>query len=69
MVAVSVPAELAQGQRGRGNILKFRFSPYTLIEFLRIAILKVSKNVLQLTMSSFMNVCRTSFFVVSFCVI
>jgi len=42
VVGVSIPAEMAQGQRGRGTVLKFRFSPYTQIEFLRVAILKVS---------------------------
>ena len=41
VVTVSVPTEVAQGQKGRGAVLKFRFSPYTQIEFLRIAILKV----------------------------
>ena len=41
VVDVSVPANLAQGQKGRGTVLKFRFSPYTQIEFLRLAILKV----------------------------
>lgn len=41
VVTVSVPTEIAQGQKGRGAVLKFRFSPYTQIEFLRIAILKV----------------------------
>ena len=45
VVAVSVPAELTQGQRGRGMVLKFRFSPYTLIELLRVAILKVNNTV------------------------
>lgn len=41
VVTVSVPTEIAQGQKGRGAILKFRFSPYTQIEFLRVSILKV----------------------------
>ncbi len=41
VVAVSIPADLAQGQKGCGTVLKFRFSPYTQIEFLRVAILKV----------------------------
>ena len=44
VVTVSVPTEIAQGQKGRGAVLKFRFSPYTQIEFLRIAILKVGMN-------------------------
>ena len=41
VVTVTVPAEVAQSQKGRGAVLKFRFSPYTQIEFLRVAILKV----------------------------
>ena len=41
VVTVTVPTEVAQGQKGRGAILKFRFSPYTQIEFLRVSILKV----------------------------
>ena len=41
VVTVSLPSEIAQGQKGKGAVLKFRFSPYTQIEFLRIAILKV----------------------------
>ncbi|XP_064383914.1 uncharacterized protein LOC135332919 isoform X2 [Halichondria panicea] len=40
VVTVSIPGDVAQGQKGRGTSLKFRFSPYTLIEFLRVAILK-----------------------------
>ena len=42
VVTVSVPAEVTRTHRGRGGLLKFRFSPYTQIEFLRVAILKVS---------------------------
>ena len=42
VVSVSLPADVAQGQKGRGCILKCRFSPYTQIEYLRVAILKVS---------------------------
>lgn len=45
VVTVSVPADTAQAQKGRGAQLKFRFSPYTQIEFLRIAILKVKEGV------------------------
>ncbi len=41
VVSVSVPASIIRTQRGRGSLLKFRFSPYTQIEFLRVAILKV----------------------------
>jgi hypothetical protein len=41
VVTVAAPSEIAQGQKGKGAVLKFRFSPYTQIEFLRIAILKV----------------------------
>ena len=48
VVTVSVPTEIAQGQKGRGAVLKFRFSPYTQIEFLRIAILKVGIKALHL---------------------
>lgn len=40
VVTVAAPSEIAQGQKGKGAVLKFRFSPYTQIEFLRIAILK-----------------------------
>lgn len=42
VVGVSLPADVAQGQKGRGCMLKCRFSPYTQIEHLRVAILKVS---------------------------
>ena len=42
VVTISVPADVAQAQKGKGAQLKFRFSPYTQIEFLRVAILKVS---------------------------
>lgn len=42
VVTVSLPSDVQQGQKGRGAILKFRFSPYTQIETLRVAILKVS---------------------------
>ena len=41
VVSVSLPASIAQGQKGIGAMLKFRFSPYKQIEFLRVAILKV----------------------------
>ena len=41
VVSVSLPAYVAQGQKGRGCVLKCRFSPYTQIEYLRVAILKV----------------------------
>ncbi len=41
VVTVSVPADMAQTQKGRGAQLRFRFSPNTQIEWLRIAILKV----------------------------
>ena len=41
VVTVSVPASVTRTQRGKGGLLKFRFSPYTQIEFLRVAILKV----------------------------
>ena len=45
VVAVTLPADIHQGQqKGKGAILKFRFSPYTQIEALRVAILKVSRN-------------------------
>ena len=42
VMTVSLPADLASNQRGKGAILKFRFSPYTQIELLRVAMLKVS---------------------------
>ena len=41
VVTVNLPAYIATGQKGKGAVLKFRFSPYTKIEYLRIAILKV----------------------------
>lgn len=41
IVTVTVPAEVHQGHKGKGASLKFRFSPYTQIESLRLAILKV----------------------------
>lgn len=41
VVTVNLPAYIAIGQKGKGAVLKFRFSPYTRIEYLRIAILKV----------------------------
>lgn len=41
VVGVSLPANVGQGQKGRGCMLKCRFSPYTQIEHLRVAILKV----------------------------
>ena len=41
VVSVSLPADVAQGQKGRGAVLKCRFSPYTQIECLRVALLKV----------------------------
>ena len=42
VVAVTLPADIIQGQqKGKGAMLKFRFSPYTQIEALRVAILKV----------------------------
>lgn len=41
VVTVMLPADIQQGQKGRGAVLKFRFSPYTQIETLRVAILKV----------------------------
>lgn len=41
VVTVNLPAHIATGQKGKGAVLKFRFSPYTKIEYLRIAILKV----------------------------
>ena len=41
VVTVTLPADIQQGQKGRGATLKFRFSPYTQIETLRVAILKV----------------------------
>jgi hypothetical protein len=41
VVSVVLPADIYQGQqKGRGAMLKFRFSPYTQIETLRVAILK-----------------------------
>ncbi|XP_019851329.1 PREDICTED: uncharacterized protein LOC100638387 isoform X1 [Amphimedon queenslandica] len=40
VVVVTLPADVQQGQKGRGAVLKFRFSPYTQIETLRVAILK-----------------------------
>ena len=42
MITVSVPAYMCKTPRGRGGQLKFRFSPYTVIELLRVAILKVN---------------------------
>lgn len=44
VVAVSLPADIIQGQKGKGAMLKFRFSPYTQIEALRVAILKVCQS-------------------------
>ena len=41
VVSVSLPADMAQSQRGRGAVLKCRFFPYTQIESLRVALLKV----------------------------
>lgn len=41
VVTISIAADLYQGQKGQGGALKFRFSPYTQIEYLRVAILKV----------------------------
>ena len=41
VISVFVPAHVALTVRGRGGQLKFRFSPYSRIEFLRVAILKV----------------------------
>lgn len=41
VVTVNLPAYIATGQKGKGAVLKFRFSPYTKIEYLRISILKV----------------------------
>lgn len=43
VIMVSLPADIHQGQKGRGSMLKFRFSPYTQIESVRVAILKVSQ--------------------------
>jgi hypothetical protein len=45
VVSVVLPADIYQGQqKGRGAMLKFRFSPYTQIETLRVAILKVTRD-------------------------
>ena len=41
VMTVVLPANTQEGQKGRGAVLKFRFSPHTLIETLRVAILKV----------------------------
>lgn len=41
VMSVALPANIHEGQKGKGAILKFRFSPHTLIETLRVAILKV----------------------------
>ncbi len=41
VMTVVLPALIHEGQKGKGAILKFRFSPHTLIETLRVAILKV----------------------------
>ena len=41
VMTVVLPANIHEGQKGKGAILKFRFSPHTLIETLRVAILKV----------------------------
>lgn len=41
VMSVALPANIQEGQKGKGAILKFRFSPHTLIETLRVAILKV----------------------------
>ena len=48
VVSVSIAADLYQGQKGQGGALKFRFSPYTQIEYLRVAILKVCVQVYDL---------------------
>ena len=58
VVSVSLPAAMAQGQKGRGCILKFRFSPYTQIEYLRVAILKVSSQ-------SFLTLCFDALLILS----
>ncbi len=42
VMTVALPAGIHEGQKGRGAVLKFRFSPHTLIETLRVAILKVT---------------------------
>ena len=47
VVSVSLSAHVAQGQKGRGAVLKCRFSPYTQIEYLRVALLKVCVCVLR----------------------
>lgn len=49
VIAVTLPADIIQGQKGKGAMLKFRFSPYTQIEALRVAILKVSNKVFKLS--------------------
>ena len=54
IVTVTVPAEVHQGHKGKGASLKFRFSPYTQIESLRLAILKVLCHV---TCTSFFDNC------------
>ena len=41
IVTVVVPADVCVGPKGRGVALQFRFNPYTVIEYLRISILKV----------------------------
>lgn len=48
VITVSVPAYVTLTQRGRGGQLKFRFSPYTMIELLRVAILKVGDGVMHM---------------------
>jgi hypothetical protein len=40
VVSVCLPADVVQGQKGMGAVLKCRFSPYTQIECLRVALLK-----------------------------
>nr|WEL12724.1 ras guanine nucleotide exchange factor K-like [Halisarca dujardinii] len=39
-VTVSLPADFSSSHSGRGSTLQFRFNPFTLIEYLRISILK-----------------------------
>ena len=41
IVSVVLPADVCVGAKGRGVALQFRFNPYTVIEYLRISILKV----------------------------
>ena len=53
VVTVTLPANIYQGQKDRGAMLKFRFSPHAQIETLRVAILKVSNCIILYMYNAF----------------